>query len=51
MLKTLKPVLLGCVALALAAPVSAFAQVKQTREQILFYTSQYKGERFPDGRP
>jgi regulator of RNase E activity RraA len=49
MLKHLKPILLGCLALAIAAPASA--QVKQTREQILFYTSQYKGERFPDGRP
>ncbi|HET7085260.1 MAG TPA: hypothetical protein VFI23_10855 [Rhizomicrobium sp.] len=49
MLKHLKPVLLGFVALALAAP--AAAQVKQTREQMLFYTSQWKGERFPDGRP
>jgi 4-hydroxy-4-methyl-2-oxoglutarate aldolase len=29
----------------------ALAQVKQTKEQILFYTSDYKGERFPDGRP
>jgi 4-hydroxy-4-methyl-2-oxoglutarate aldolase len=50
MVKKLKPVLLGCLALALAAP-AASAQVKQTREQILFYTSQWKGERFPDGRP
>ncbi len=29
----------------------AFAQVKQTREQILFYTADWKGDRFPDGRP
>jgi 4-hydroxy-4-methyl-2-oxoglutarate aldolase len=49
MLKHLRPVLLGCLALAIAAPASA--QVKQTRDQILFYTSQYKGERFADGRP
>src|ERR1044071_6148093 len=49
MLKHLKPVLLGCLALAVATP--ALAQVKQTREQILFYTSEWKGERFPDGRP
>jgi len=49
MLKYLKPVLLGCLALAIATP--ALAQVKQTREQILFYTSQFKGERFADGRP
>lgn len=32
-----------------ALPVSA--QVKQTKEQILFYTSEWKGERFADGRP
>jgi 4-hydroxy-4-methyl-2-oxoglutarate aldolase len=49
MLMQLKCVLLGCLAFALATP--AVAQVKQTREQILFYTSQYKGERFADGRP
>ncbi len=49
MLKTLRPILLGCVVAALALP--AAAQVKQTREQIQFYTSQWKGERFPDGRP
>ncbi len=29
----------------------AFAQVKQTREQMMFYTSDWKGDRFPDGRP
>ena len=49
MLKQLRPFLLGCMALAIAAP--ATAQVKQTREQIQFYTTQWKGERFPDGRP
>jgi len=27
------------------------AQIKQTKEQIAFYTSEWKGERFPDGRP
>lgn len=32
-----------------ALPV--FAQVKQTKEQMMFYTSEWKGERFPDGRP
>lgn len=31
--------------------VSAFGQVKMTREQMLFYTSDWKGDRFPDGRP
>ena len=49
MLKHLKPVLLGCLVLAIATP--APAQVKQSRDQILFYTSQFKGERFADGRP
>jgi regulator of RNase E activity RraA len=29
----------------------ACGQVKQTREQILFYTPDWKGDRFPDGRP
>ncbi len=28
-----------------------FAQIKPNRDQILFYTSEWKGERFPDGRP
>lgn len=40
--------LLGCIVLA-AAP--AFGQVKMTREQMMFYTSEWKGDRFPDGRP
>jgi 4-hydroxy-4-methyl-2-oxoglutarate aldolase len=30
---------------------SAFAQIKQTKEQITFYTADWKGERFADGRP
>ena len=33
------------------APFSASAQVKQTKEQMMFYTSDWKGDRFPDGRP
>jgi len=33
------------------SPSSAFSQVKTTRDQILFYTSEWKGDRFPDGRP
>jgi len=49
MLRKLKPVLLGVLALAIATP--AFAQVKQTREQMMFYTGEWKGDRFPDGRP
>lgn len=49
MLKKLKLVLLGVLTLAIATP--AFAQVKQTREQMMFYTGAWKGDRFPDGRP
>ena len=30
---------------------TALAQIKQTKEQIMFYTSEWKGDRFPDGRP
>jgi 4-hydroxy-4-methyl-2-oxoglutarate aldolase len=30
---------------------SARSQVKMTREQMMFYTSDWKGDRFPDGRP
>src|ERR1700690_4461869 len=30
---------------------AAFPQVKMTREQMMFYTSDWKGDRFPDGRP
>src|ERR1700684_1719951 len=30
---------------------AAFSQVKMTRDQMLFYTSDWKGDRFPDGRP
>jgi len=36
---------------ALICGSPAFGQVKMTRDQILFYTSGWKGERFPDGRP
>ncbi len=47
MKKILTMALFGCM--ALAAP--AMAQVKQTSDQMMFYTSQWKGERFADGRP
>ncbi len=30
---------------------SAFSQVKMTHDQMMFYTSDWKGDRFPDGRP
>jgi hypothetical protein len=35
----------------IAAPPAARAQIKATKEQMMFYTSGWKGERFPDGRP
>lgn len=42
--------LLTAIALVTAVP-RASAQVKMTREQMTFYTSDWKGDRFPDGRP
>lgn len=38
-------------ALAAVGTARLSAQVKMTRQQILFYTSDWKGERFSDGRP
>jgi regulator of RNase E activity RraA len=35
----------------MAVTVPVFSQVKTAKEQILFYTAEWKGERFPDGRP
>src|SRR5579872_4836653 len=48
MTRTALTVSLACT---LLVPSVSFAQIKQTKEQILFYTSEWKGERFPDGRP
>lgn len=48
MRRTASIVLAAC---ALCVLPGAFAQVRQTKDQILFYTSQWNGERFPDGRP
>jgi len=39
------------IACSLCGASTALAQIKQTKEQILFYTADWKGERFPDGRP
>jgi 4-hydroxy-4-methyl-2-oxoglutarate aldolase len=39
------------LALSLISALPLAAQVKQTREQMLFYTSDWHGDRFPDGRP
>ena len=36
---------------AVCVALPSRAQVKMTRDQILFYTSEWKGDRFPDGRP
>jgi 4-hydroxy-4-methyl-2-oxoglutarate aldolase len=33
------------------AALPACSQVRMSKEQMLFYTSDWKGERFPDGRP
>ncbi len=33
------------------AALPVLAQVKMTREQMMFYTSEWNGDRFPDGRP
>lgn len=35
----------------LVGALPALSQVKMTRDQMLFYTSDWKGDRFPDGRP
>jgi regulator of RNase E activity RraA len=43
------PILLLFCALFATLPLSA--QVKMTHDQILFYTQDWKGDRFPDGRP
>jgi regulator of RNase E activity RraA len=44
-------ILSALAACFLLAAFPARSQVKMTREQMLFYTSDWKGDRFPDGRP
>ncbi len=39
---------IACMGLAVAP---AFGQVEMSKQQILMYTADWKGERFPDGRP
>ena len=46
--RALSVILLAC---SMVVAVPAVSQVKTTREEIMFYTSEWKGERFPDGRP
>ena len=48
MRRVIVSVLLACAVLG-GSP--AFSQVIMTRDQMLFYTSDWKGDRFPDGRP
>ena len=48
MKKILGRVVMVC---ALLGALPAWAQVKMTRDQMLFYTSEWKGDRFADGRP
>ncbi|MEO8736928.1 MAG: RraA family protein [Edaphobacter sp.] len=48
MKKMILNALIVCTVLG-AAP--AFAQVKMTKDQMMFYTSGWKGDRFADGRP
>jgi len=47
----MKKLVLLTISLSLLGSCSARAQVRQTKQQILFYTSEWKGERFRDGRP
>ena len=48
MKKTILTIWIACAAMGSS---TAFAQIKQTKEQMMFYTSEWKGDRFPDGRP
>lgn len=48
MKKTILFALMACTAWG---TIPSVAQVKMTKEQMTFYTSEWKGERFPDGRP
>lgn len=46
-----KVLVVALAALAFTPAPGMLAQVKMSRGQMLFYTSEWKGERFPDGRP
>ena len=48
MQKIFKAALLGCL---FATGLPLLGQVKMTRDQMMFYTADWKGDRFPDGRP
>ena len=48
----MKKVIVAAVVLGtMLGSLPAFSQVKMTKEQMMFYTSDWKGDRFPDGRP
>lgn len=49
-MKTLSSIALTVACIAASATPS-FAQVKMTKDQMMFYTSDWKGDRYPDGRP
>lgn len=44
-------ILFAVLVLAVTATLPATSQVKTTRDRVLFYTADWHGERFPDGRP
>ena len=46
-----RPISRIVIACLLGGSFVSFAQIKPNKEQILFYTSDWKGERFADGRP
>lgn len=46
-----KLLLTGLLACTVISIKPAEAQVKMTKDQMMFYTSDWKGDRFPDGRP
>jgi len=48
----MKKIIVGfLIVCAVPGASTLFAQVRQTKEQITFYTPEWKGDRFPDGRP
>jgi regulator of RNase E activity RraA len=47
----MKRAFLAGVAACLVLGPLAFGQVKTSNERMMFYTSDWKGDRFPDGRP
>jgi regulator of RNase E activity RraA len=46
-----KKIVSALIVSALVGALPAVGQVKMTRDQMMFYTSEWKGDRFPDGRP